>query len=533
MLILSPHVKQAPRLIGALCVLSVLAGQAGGADGISSDPVFPSHPRTAQEQARINAVTAPAVDFTAPEPFEANQGGAGTVADTGDDTVFSLPPTTLPLDDQFDFELGHALFAKLWVSSPSSTKASDGLGPLFNARSCMRCHVNDGRGHPPEHADDSRVSMFLRLSVPAPQTAALTEIEAYLADLDGANATPRTRPAPGYGGQLQDFAITGHVAEGRMEISYTEIPVALADGEADGEVVMLRRPNYAISNPGYGALPKDLQISPRVATPMIGLGLLEAIPAQDLLAHADPEDRDGDGISGRPNVVWSEREGAPMLGRFGWKAGEPSVEHQSAAAFHGDIGISTPLFPTAFGDCTAEQVACRTAPDGAGDARGDEIDQSGLDLVSFYARNLAVPARRDVDDPEVLRGKEMFYTSGCTSCHVPKFVTHRLEGATAAPQSFQLIWPYSDLLLHDMGPDLADNRPEGRATGSEWRTPPLWGIGLTAQVSGVTSYLHDGRARSLLEAVLWHGGEAQAARDAVSLMSKSDRAALIRFLKSL
>lgn len=529
MLILSPHVKQAPRLIGALCVLSVLAGQAAGADGTSSDPVSPSHARTAQEQARINAVTAPTRDFTAPEPFEANQGGAGTVADTGDDTVFSLPPATLPLDDQFDFELGHALFAKLWVSSPSSTKASDGLGPLFNARSCMSCHVNDGRGHPPEHVEDSRVSMFLRLSVPAAPDAPMSQIEAYLADFDGPNTTPRTRPVPGYGGQLQDFAITGHAAEGRMEITYTETPVTLADGET----VMLRAPSYTISSPAYGALPKDLQTSPRVATAMIGLGLLEAIPAADLLAHADAEDRNGDGISGRPNLVWSEQERAPMLGRFGWKAGEPSVEHQSAAAFHGDIGISTPLFPTGFGDCTAEQVACRAAPDGAGDVRGDEIDQTGLDLVTFYARNLAVPTRRDVDDPEVLRGKEMFYTSGCASCHVPKFVTHRLAGASAVSQSFQLIWPYSDLLLHDMGPDLADNRPEGRATGREWRTPPLWGIGLTAQVSGATTYLHDGRARTLMEAVLWHGGEAQAARDAVSLMPKPDRAALIRFLESL
>ncbi|MEL6979412.1 MAG: di-heme oxidoredictase family protein, partial [Pseudomonadota bacterium] len=144
--------------------------------------------------------------------------------------------------------------------------------------------------------------------------------------------------------------------------------------------------------------------------------------------------------------------------------------------------------------------------------------------------------RRDVDDPIVLRGKEMFYEAGCISCHTPKHVTHRLEtdGAAAQPeQSFQLIWPYTDLLLHDMGEGLADGRPEGEATGREWRTPPLWGVGLTEAVNGHTFYLHDGRARSLLEAVLWHGGEAQAARDHAAALPKADRDALIRFLESL
>lgn len=517
-----------PSKTAAMLVLS-LSGQGALAQTLpTSDPHLSSVPRTEAERARVAAVTEPASAFEAAEAFERNQGGAGTVTDPGDDTAFSLPPSTLPFDDKLDFELGNALFAKLWVSSPSSTKASDGLGPLYNARSCQRCHVNDGRGHPPEGAEEDRTSMFLRLSVPAGD-APLSELERYLAALDGEAATERSRPVPGYGTQLQDLSLAGLTPEGRMEISYEEIPVALSGGEE----VSLRKPLYTISNPGFGSLPNDVQISPRVANQMIGLGLLEAIPAEDILAHADPEDADGDGISGRPNLVWSLRYEQVMLGRFGWKAGEPTVEEQSASAFHSDIGISSPLFPQPSGDCTAEQVACLSAPNGAGDVRGDEIDETGMDLVTFYARNLAVPARRDVDDAEVLRGKALFYDTGCASCHTPKYVTARLDGAKSAPQSFQLIWPYTDLLLHDMGEGLADNRPEHRATGREWRTAPLWGIGLTARVSGHTTYLHDGRARSLLEAVLWHGGEAQAARDAVTEMLPEDRAALIRFIESL
>jgi CxxC motif-containing protein (DUF1111 family) len=264
---------------------------------------------------------------------------------------------------------------------------------------------------------------------------------------------------------------------------------------------------------------------------MIGLGLLEAIPAADILANVDPDDLDGDGISGRPNVVWSVEFDQPMLGRFGLKAGNPTIRQQSAGAFAGDIGISNPLFPAGAGECTSAQTVCQTAIHGDGDHRSTEIDAKGLDLVTFYSRNLGVPARRGVDDTQVLRGKEIFYTSGCTSCHTPSFVTHRLEDQPE--QSFQLIWPYSDLLLHDMGPGLADNRPEARASGREWRTPPLWGVGLTEQVSGHTYFLHDGRARSLLEAVLWHGGEAQPQRDAVAGISTADRDALIAYLESL
>jgi CxxC motif-containing protein (DUF1111 family) len=273
-------------------------------------------------------------------------------------------------------------------------------------------------------------------------------------------------------------------------------------------------------------------LSPRVAPPMIGLGLLEAVADADILARADPDDADGDGISGRPNRVWSADREAIVPGRFGWKAGEPTIDQQGSHAMAGDIGIANPLAPAAWGDCTAAQAACRAAPDGNSPRYdGLEASRQMMDQILFYARNLAVPARRGADDPTVLRGKQLFYESGCAGCHVPKLATRRDWEVPAL--AGQLIWPYSDLLLHDMGEALADDRPEGVASGREWRTPPLWGIGLTEDVNGHTYFLHDGRARNLTEAILWHGGEAQAARDAFAGMTKADRDTMLAFLSSL
>ena len=482
-------------------------------------------PRTSEEAARIAKVTAPTTNFATPEPFEENPGGAATVRARDDADAFSQPSANIGFEGELNFKIGNGLFRKLWVSSPSSTLASDGLGPLYNSRGCQNCHLKDGRGHPPEKPGDPGGSMFLRLSVPASDNDARTEIEDYLAGTG--NPHQPTRPDPVYGGQLQDLSLAGIPAEGQMVISYEEQPVHLSGGE----VASLRKPTYRIENPGYGKLRDDLMISPRVAPQMIGLGLLETVPAADILAGADPDDRDGNGISGRAQITWSDRYEQPMLGRFGWKAGIPTIEEQSAAAFSGDIGISNPLHPEPSGECTPTQTACMNAPNGAGDARGTEIDAEGMDLVTFYSRNLAVPARRDLDDPRVLNGKQVFMDSGCADCHRPKFVTARLQDRPA--QSFQLIWPYTDMLLHDMGGGLADHRPESLANGSEWRTAPLWGIGLTSQVNGHSMFLHDGRARSILEAVLWHGGEAQSSRDAVISMPPEDRAALIRFVESL
>ncbi|OSP56022.1 thiol oxidoreductase [Pseudoruegeria sp. SK021] len=477
-------------------------------------------PRTAAETARIAAVTAPTTDFSAPEAFETLPGGAATVRVRTNADAFSQPSANISFERELDFKVGNGLFRKIWVAAPSSTLASDGLGPLYNARGCQNCHIKDGRGHPPEGPTDPAVSMFLRISIPGSphDVANMSEITDFIA----------TVPDPTYGGQLQDFGTPGHLAEYRLDITYEDIEVPLSEGET----VVLRSPTYRAADLGYGPLHPEAMLSPRVAPQMIGLGLLEAIPEADILALADPDDADGDGISGRANWVWSVEFDRPMLGRFGLKAGAPTVRQQSAAAFSGDIGISTPLFPDPWGECTPQEAACRSARHGDDSAQnGFEVDDNALDLVTFYSRNLAVPARRDADDPQVLRGKEVFYTAGCAACHTPKFVTNRLQDQPE--QSFQLIWPYSDLLLHDMGEGLADHRPEARATGTEWRTAPLWGIGLTEQVSGHSTFLHDGRARSLLEAILWHGGEAQPARDAVAQMPKTDRDALIRYLESL
>ena len=482
-----------------------------------AEPHLSPLPRTDAERARIKAVTAPATDFSAPERFEDLPAGAATVRARTDDEAFSQHSANLSFEQELEFKLGNGLFKKIWVFSPASTMASDGLGPLYNARSCQRCHLKDGRGHVPEQPDYASASMFLRVSVPAPAPPELQEISDYIG----------TAPDPNYGSQLQDFSAPGIPPEYKLQVEYEEFEVALNRGGT----ATLRRPSYRAADLGYGPLADGAMLSPRVAPPMIGLGLLEAIPAAGILAHADEEDADGDGISGRANLVWSREFNRIMLGRFGLKAGAPTVHQQSAGAFSGDIGISTPLFPAHAGECTGLQTACQTAPHGGGDSRETEIDQPNMDLVTFYSRNLGVPARRNTGDPQVLRGKQVFYDSGCASCHVPKYVTHQL--ADRPEQSFQLIWPYSDLLLHDMGEGLADNRPEGRATGREWRTAPLWGIGLTQQVSPRATFLHDGRARTLLEAILWHGGEAEAAKSRVVDLPPAERAALITFLESL
>ncbi|WP_279480023.1 di-heme oxidoredictase family protein [Aureimonas sp. SK2] len=473
---------------------------------------------TPTDLARVRAVTKPTADFSKPEKFEEMQGGAGTSRKLVNRDSFSQAPANVGFAGEDRFKLGNALFRKLWVSSPSSTAASDGLGPLFNARSCQSCHLKDGRGHPPVAGEDA-TSMFLRLSRPA-------ETEEERRSL--ADRAMLRLPDPTYGGQLQTFAVPGLKPEGRMRIDYREVPFRLPDGTE----VSLRHPTYSAVDLGYGPLGPHTILSPRNAPPMIGLGLVEAIPAEDILAQADPDDRDGDGVSGRPSLVRDPKSGEPVLGRFGWKASAPTVEVQTAEAFSGDIGISTPLVTDAFGECSILQMVCRDAPSGVQPRLGEvEAPDPVLPLVTFYSQNLAVPARRDIGDPQVLRGKRMFYEAGCPACHTPKFVTSR-----AAPdkhRQFQLIWPYSDFLLHDMGEGLADGSTVGDAGPRDWRTPPLWGIGLTQTVSGHTLFLHDGRARNLTEAILWHGGEGTKARDAFAALPAPDRAALLRFLESL
>ncbi|MEM9634142.1 MAG: di-heme oxidoredictase family protein, partial [Pseudomonadota bacterium] len=403
-------------------------------------------------------------------------------------------------------------------SSPSSTMASDGVGPLYNARACQGCHIRDGRGRPPLPGDKA-VSLFLRLSIP-PQTE--EQRRALVAK------KILSVPEPTYGGQFQVFAVGGIPGEGKFDIELEDIEVPLNGGE----IAVLQKPTYKIRDLGYGDMHPEALISPRVAPPMIGLGLLQAIHPGDIERLADPDDLDEDGVSGRVSRVFDPQTEELMIGRFGWKASNPTIRTQSAGAFSGDIGISTPEMPNNYGDCTEAQEECLRLPHGEQKHLGvSEAPDPVMELVTFYSENLAVPARRDVDDPEVLKGKQIFYEAGCVSCHQPKYVTSR-DAANPAHR-FQLIWPYTDLLLHDMGEGLADGRPVGDADGREWRTPPLWGIGLTETVNNHTRFLHDGRARNLLEAILWHGGEAQAARDRVVDLTPEERQSLIRFLESL
>ncbi|MBN6713115.1 c-type cytochrome [Pseudomonas capsici] len=450
--------------------------------------------------------------FTQAEPGEALSGGSATVGKS-DQNAFSMPSANLSPVRRLDFSVGNSFFRNPWVIAPSTTTARDGLGPLFNTNACQNCHIKDGRGHPPEPGDSNAVSMLVRLSIP--DSAAYAEV----IKRNG------VVPEPTYGGQLQDMSVPGVAPEGKVRVEYDPLTIRFRDGMT----VELRQPTLRITQLGYGPMHPYTHASARIAPPMIGLGLLEAIPEAAILANADPDDKNDNGISGRPNWVWDDAQQKVVMGRFGWKAGQPTLNQQNAHAFAGDMGLTTRL-KTA-DDCTPAQTDCRNAPNGNGPDGEPEVSDNILRLVEFYTRNLAVPARRNVDDPQVLAGKNLFFRAGCQQCHTPQFTT---RADAAEPElANQVIRPYSDLLLHDMGEGLADNRTEFQASGREWRTPPLWGLGLTETVSGHTQLLHDGRARNVMEAILWHGGEAQAAQRQVLAFDADQRAALLAFLNSL
>lgn len=445
-----------------------------------------------------------------PEPGEQLPGGSTTVQ-RFDKDAFSMPAANLSPSRRMDFFVGNAFFRGNWhVARPERRPGGRvGLGPLFNTDACQSCHIKDGRGFPPtEGSAAPAVSSLVRLSVTA----------------DPAQAEQLERlgviPEPTYGGQLQDAAIDGHAPEGRVHLRYESRQVTLADGER----VDLRRPLIDIRQLGYGPLHPQTQMSLRVAPPMIGLGLLEAISDSDLEQNVLDQARDAGPVRGQLNQVWDELQQRTTIGRFGWKAGQPNLDQQNAHAFAGDMGLTSSVLPR--DDCTEHQSACRQAAQGGTPEVSDKVRAQ----VLFYSRTLGVPARRGIQAPQVLEGKGVFHAAGCAACHRPSYVT----GTHPLPElSGQRVFPYTDLLLHDMGEGLADHRPEFRATGRQWRTPPLWGLGLTGVVSGHTQLLHDGRARSVLEAILWHDGEASQARDAVIKLDRGRREALLTFLHSL
>ncbi|MBL9034343.1 MAG: hypothetical protein JNN33_06240 [Rhodospirillaceae bacterium] len=416
--------------------------------------------------------------------------------------VLAMPATA---EESMDFVLGRALFERLWVQAPSSTKAADGLGPLSNARACATCHAGGGQ-----------TAMTLEPGE-LPAVAALILRVGEVRD-------GRLAPHPLLGEQVQTSAVAGLAAEGRLVLSYDGRTVALADGTE----IELRRPRFVIANDSGVPLAINW-LSPRLAPDLHGIGLLERIPFERLAELADPDDLDGDGISGAV-VMGTYEETDIHPGRFGWKANERDLERQTAAAFHVDLGLSTSLRPEPWGDCTPAQELCRHAPHGA--AAGEvEISDEAVALIAAYLRDLPAPRPAAPSGDATRHGARLFAEIGCGACHTERQPIADAAGKTA------WIAPYTDLLVHDLGDGLADLADDGSVSPAvearEWRTAPLWGLGRRAAKGHAATLLHDGRARSILEAILWHDGEAAAARRAAAALPATDRAALIAFLESL
>jgi len=441
-----------------------------------------------------------------PSWLSADLGGANLTVGVATENAFGQPSSQLATAEIRTFTFGNRVFNTNWVIAPGSVGGFDGLGPVFNRVSCSGCHTRDGRGQPPRSPEDPLDSMLVRLSGA------------------GTGAHGGVVPVPHYGDQLNERAIPGVPAEGHTVVSFAES----ARRYPDGTPYSLAVPHYEFRDLAFGRWPADVRFSPRVAPSVFGLGLLETVPEHVVLETADPDDADGDGVSGRPNRVWDAESGRTVLGRFGWKANQPSLRQQNAAAALGDIGLTSSLYPEQ--NVAAGQDAAARAPSGA--AAGEpELADEYLDRLTFYVRVLAVPAARNLDDPAARAGARLFDQVQCAACHRPTLKTE--DQPTVPLLAWQTIHPFTDLLLHDMGDELADRRSDFEASGREWRTAPLWGIGLTATVNRHTRFLHDGRARSIEEAILWHGGEADRSREAFMDLARDERAALLAFLQSL
>ena len=448
------------------------------------------------------------------DPLGEKTGGETTVFATGKN-AFSFPAANLSDEERTRFVIGNSFFKRNWVEAPASTTARDGLGPHFIARSCGGCHTLDGRGAPPQIRNrlnaEQPVHLLMRLSIPG-------------------TADPRVGvvPEPTYGDQFNNAAITAVQPEGEVVIRETLVPGKFADGTR----YTLRKPTYSFRNLGYGDMHPQTMVSPRIAPQMIGMGLLEAIPEAEIVANQKAQAAMAGPIKGMPNRAWDGISKEFAIGRFGWKANATSVGHQTAGAFLGDIGITSNVFPAEV--CTPAQKDCLAAPKGT-KGTAPEIDDKTLEDVIFYSATVAPPARRDAKNAQVLAGQKLFAQAQCAVCHRPTYVTGegRFPRLTSKALANQTIHPYTDLLLHDMGEGLADGRPDFLANGRQWRTAPLWGVGLIKDVNGHQRLLHDGRANGVLEAILWHGGEAQGSRDAVIKFSAAERAALVKFVESL
>lgn len=397
--------------------------------------------------------------------------------------------------DTYIHNLGDRVFGQSFVTAPAPIHS--GLGPLFNNTSCTNCHHNDGIGLPT--AGELQSSLLMRIS------------------LSGTDVHGGPVAVPGYGLQLQDKAVFGKLPECKVNIVYAYNTYSFADGET----YELRTPTYTLTNL-YTPISGSYLLSPRLAPPMFGLGLLEAVPESEIVALADPNDANGDGIKGKVNYVWDAVTQTRQMGRFGWKANTASILTQVASAFNQDMGITTTVLPV-------ENSFGQPQYDGLKD--DPELPDSLLNAVKFYSETLAVPARRNTTDATVKRGLQLFILAKCVNCHKQTLTT--AINVAFPSLSNQIIHPYTDMLVHNMGPGLADNRPDFLAGGQDWRTAALWGVGLFETVNNPGYYLHDGRARTLTEAIMWHGGEADQSKAYFSNLPKSDRDAILRFLKSL
>ncbi len=445
----------------------------------------------------------PLLALAAGANLDKRPGGDFTTADQGREAYTRIAWEQVPAAQREAVANGRGLVRQTWVISPSVDPSIAGLGPTYNRPSCLSCHARNSRGEPPASADEPMRSMLVRLSIP------------------GQDAHGGPRPEPVYGEQLNEIGVPGVPGEGEAYLQWQTHIERLADGTE----VELRRPTVAFRRLAFGPLHADTLSSPRVAPAIFGLGLLEAVPEADILAIAEEQQREGRGVAGMPNRVWDVAQGRTVLGRFGWKANQPDLRQQVAGALAGDMGITSVLFPAP--NCPPAQTACA-----AWDAdRHPELSAEALQDMTLYHYALMVPARRRAEAPEVQRGEHLFAAAGCASCHRPALRTGPFPPFPAL--AGQTIRPYTDLLLHDMGEGLADGRPDYLASGRQWRTPPLWGLGLLPVASEHGTLLHDGRARNPLEAILWHSGEASTSREALRAMEKADREALLAFLASL
>ncbi|MFW3405605.1 di-heme oxidoredictase family protein [Aliarcobacter butzleri] len=418
-------------------------------------------------------------------------------------SLLTSPKKGLNNEEHDKFMLGRSFFSIPWVEAPSVTTARDGLGPLFNANSCISCHPKNGRGTLFTKNNLPSRALIARLSIKSDDSLEHKELLKYQGFV----------PEPVYGNQLAINGIFGVDFEGKIKIDFEKKEVVFPDGEKQ----VLLKPKYSLTDLNYGDLHKDVNISYRIAQTLNGMGLIALISDEDILANEDVDDKDGDGISGRANWVYSKITKKTELGKYTWKASVAFLKEQIANAASNDIGLTTSVNPSE--NCTDFQKACKNAPKAK-----DSIDlpDERLDSIAFYLKNIKSYTPKNTK--EYNEGLALFEAVSCSKCHITSFNTK---------EGFK-ISPFSDFLLHDMGEDLSDGRVEFLASQNEWRTAPLWGLALHKKINKEEPrLLHDGRARSYQEAILWHGGEAQNSKESYMNLPKEKREKLIKFLEEL